>query len=89
MRVSHRITRCRRAKSRKSSVAKGGGLLLMMDNLISELRNLILRGLNERLSILDGAVTRQIDTSPSIVSRKGTSGVGRKDLQCGVGLGGS
>ena len=57
----------------------------MMDNLISELRNLILRGLNEMLSILDGAVTRQIDTRPSIVSRKGTSGVGRKDLQCGGG----
>ncbi len=34
-------------------------------------------------------VASQTDTSPIIVSRKGTSGVGRKDLQCGAGLGGS
>ncbi len=47
----------------------------MMDNLISELMNPILRGLNERLSILDVAVARQIDTSPGIVGREGTSGL--------------
>ena len=68
-------------------MAKGGGLLLMMDNLISELRNLILRGLNERLSILDIPVASQTDTSPGIGGREGTSGVGGKDLQCGAGRG--